>query len=105
MRQLLEPMLTDELLCGPAAPARAVFDDLAAEHGDGCLSVLHALYTLTARIAAKQPLLITVDNLQWADGPSLRYLGYLARRIDSMPALVAATVRTGEPNDERRFRR
>ena len=99
VRQLLEPMLTDDLLRGPAAPAQVVFDDLASEHGDGCLSVMHALYTLTARIAAEQPLLLSVDNLQWADGPSLRYLGYLTRRIEGMPALVAATVRTGEAND------
>src|SRR5262249_45363824 len=34
VRQLLEPLINDGLLCGAAAPARAVFD-LASEHGEG----------------------------------------------------------------------
>ena len=98
VRQLLEPAVTDGLLCGAAAPARAVFD-LASEHGEGSLAVLHALYSVTAQLAAETPLVLSVDNLQWADGPSLRYLAYLARRMAEMPAIVAATMRTGEAND------
>jgi DNA-binding SARP family transcriptional activator/tetratricopeptide (TPR) repeat protein len=98
VRQLLEPAITDGLLCGAAAPARAVFD-LASEHGEGSLAVLHALFSVTTQLAAETPLLIGVDNLQWADGPSLRYLAYLARRMAGMPAIVAATLRTGEADD------
>ena len=98
VRQLLEPAVTDGLLCGAAAPARAVFD-LASEHGEGSLAVLHALYSVTAQLAAETPLVLSVDNLQWADGPSLRYLAYLARRMAEMPAVVAATMRTGEADD------
>jgi DNA-binding SARP family transcriptional activator len=98
VRQLLEPAISDGLLCGAAAPARAVFD-LASEHGEGSLAVLHALYSVTAQLAAETPLLLSVDNLQWADGPSLRYLAYLARRMAGMPAMVAATMRTGEADD------
>lgn len=98
VRQLLEPAITDGLLCGAAAPARAVFD-LASQHGEGSLAVLHALYSVTARLAAGTPLLLSVDNLQWADGPSLRYLAYLARRMGGMPVTVAATMRTGEVED------
>ena len=41
--------------------------------------------------SADRPLLITVDDAQWADPPSLRFLGYLARRIADLPiALVVA---------------
>jgi Bacterial transcriptional activator domain/AAA ATPase domain len=98
VRQLLEPAITDGLLCGAAAPARAVFD-LASEHGEGSLAVLHALYAVTAQLAAETPLLLSVDNLQWVDGPSLRYFAYLARRMAGMSAMVAATMRSGEADD------
>jgi DNA-binding SARP family transcriptional activator len=98
VRQLLESVVTDELLCGAGAAARGVFD-LAGGHREGSLAVLHALYSVTARLAAERPLLISVDNLQWVDPPSLRYLAYLARRMDGWPALVAATIRTGEADE------
>jgi hypothetical protein len=98
VRQLLEPAITDDMLCATAAPARAVFD-LATDHGEGSLAVLHALYAVTAQLAAAGPLLLAVDNLQWADGPSLRYLAYLARRMSGLPAMIAATMRTGEAHE------
>jgi DNA-binding SARP family transcriptional activator/tetratricopeptide (TPR) repeat protein len=98
VRQLLEPAITDDLLCAAAAPARAVFD-LASEHSEGSLAVLHALYAVTAQLAAERPLLLGVDNLQWVDGPSLRYLAYVARRMAGMPAMIAATMRTGEDHE------
>ncbi len=98
VRQLMESVVTDELLCGAGAAARGVFD-LAGGHREGSLAVLHALYSVTAQLAAERPLLISVDNLQWVDPPSLRYLAYLARRMDGLPALVAATIRTGEADE------
>ena len=98
VRQLLEPAITDDMLCAAAAPARAVFD-LSAEHGEGSLAVLHALYTVTAQLAAEGPLLLGIDNLQWADAPSLRYLAYVARRISGVSTMIAATMRTGEAHD------
>ena len=98
VRQLLEPVVTDELLCGAGAAARAVFD-LEADPGEGSLAALHALFSVTARVAADTPIVLSVDNLQWVDRPSLRYLAYIARRMDGIPALVAATMRTGEAYD------
>jgi DNA-binding SARP family transcriptional activator/predicted negative regulator of RcsB-dependent stress response len=98
VRQLLEPAINDDMLCAAAAPARAVFD-LAAEHTEGSLAVLHALYAVTAQLASQGALLLSVDNLQWADAPSLRYLGYVARRISGVPIMIAATMRTGEADE------
>jgi len=37
--------------------------------------------------------LISVDDLQWADEASLRWLGYLVRRLDDVAVAVLATVR------------
>jgi len=98
VRQLLEPAVSEELLQGAAAPARAVFD-LAVEQVEGSLAVLHGLYSLTARLAADAPMVLSIDNIQWVDGPSLRFLNYFARRMDGLPVLVAASLRSGESHD------
>jgi predicted ATPase len=40
-----------------------------------------------------------VDDLQWSDPASLRFLAYLARRLADLPVLVLLAVRTGEEHD------
>ncbi|WP_155856215.1 BTAD domain-containing putative transcriptional regulator [Cellulomonas sp. URHD0024] len=108
VRQLLEPLLADvsvraSLLDGAAAGAKAVFDvgpDNAAPPGDSSFSVLHGLYWLTVRLTDDRPLVLAVDDLQWCDVGTLRFLAYLARRAQDLPLLVVATIRTGEPHAE-----
>ena len=65
--------------------------------GDVSFAVLHGLYWLTVNLSAERPLLLAVDDLQWCDHPSLRFLAYLARRLDGLPVLVACGVRSSEP--------
>jgi DNA-binding CsgD family transcriptional regulator len=38
-----------------------------------------------------------VDDLHWADAPSLRWLAQLARRLDELPLALLGAVRSGEP--------
>ena len=101
VRQLLEPA-TDEADAyeGVADPARAVLGDVGedATGPDRSFAALHALFRLTAALAARQPLVLCIDDLQWSDLASLRFVAYLVRRLDGLPVLVAATVRTGEPS-------
>ncbi len=101
VRQLLEPA-TDEADAyeGVADPARAVLGDVGADATgpDRSFAALHALFRLTAALAARQPLVLCIDDLQWSDLASLRFVAYLARRLDGLAVLVAATVRTGEPS-------
>jgi DNA-binding CsgD family transcriptional regulator len=105
VRQLLEPALVDEnerrrLLAGAAAPAEIVFDAGAGSPEparDSSFAILHGLYWLTANLAAERPLLLAVDDLHWCDHPSLRFLVYLARRVEGLPVLVACTLRPSEP--------
>ena len=52
-------------------------------------AALHGLYWLAANTAARQPLLIAVDDAHWADMPSLRWLAYLAVRVEDLPVLVS----------------
>ena len=42
-----------------------------------------------------------MDDLQWADEPSLRWLGYLVRRLEGLPVLVAAALRPPEQGFEK----
>jgi predicted ATPase len=123
VRQLLEPVRAadgpvqwDALLDGAARQARPVFDGpvvdgpvfndtgLGAARADAPADVaphttLHGLYWLTANLAAREPLVLAVDDAHWADVPSLRWLSHLAARIDSLPVLllVAAQGGPGQP--------
>src|SRR5262249_9660597 len=76
----------EALLAGPAGSVRPL---LLAEVGetlafDTSFAVLHGLYWLTANVADRRPLLIAVDDVQWADEPSLRWLAYLAPRLGEL---------------------
>jgi hypothetical protein len=60
------------------------------------LEVVHALYWLCANMAERQPLMLTIDDAQWVDIPSLRFVEYLARRIGNLSLLMVITRRTSE---------
>lgn len=102
VRQLFEPLLVDEaardrLLSGSAAMASPLFDPRKANSDNSePFAIQHGLYWLLADIAAETPLLLQVDDAQWADLASLRALAYLARRLADLPVALALTVRTGE---------
>ena len=59
--------------------------------------MLHGLYWLTANMAAAGPVLVVVDDAHWADGPSLRWLAYLAPRLQGLAAGLLVAVRPAEP--------
>jgi DNA-binding CsgD family transcriptional regulator len=101
-RQLLERPLVcaadaekTELLTGAAALAGPVLG-LAGRSGNS-FAALHGLYWLVANLAAKAPLVLAIDDLQWADEPSLRWLVYLCHRLEGLPVLLAATTRPLRP--------
>ena len=103
VRQLLEGAVTgadgaerDRLLAGAARLAEPVFTDVAAaeETGDVAFATLHGLYWLVVNLAERAPLLLAIDDAQWADEPSLRFLLHLAHRLAGLPVVVALTVRT-----------
>jgi predicted ATPase len=67
---------------------------------DVSFGILHGLFWLTAHAAADRPLLLAIDDVHWCDPASMRFLAYLERRIEGIPAVVAAAVRSGEPSAE-----
>ncbi|MFD6826869.1 ATP-binding protein [Streptomyces sp. NPDC060085] len=111
VRQLFDPLIVgaaesvrDDLWDGPASRARSVFHSVsdrtdAARTGD--FALLHGLYWLAANASQHRPLLMTVDNLQWCDTPSLRFLAYLLPRLDDLPLVIACAWRTGVSISER----
>lgn len=101
VRQLLEPTLwlaekeDPDLLEGSAAAARSVLSP-----GSGAASAstkdsvpvnavsypaLHGLFWLCSNLSERTPLVISVDDYQWADIPSQRFLIYLSGRIEQLP--------------------
>ena len=59
--------------------------------------MLHGLYWLVVNLAASRPLLIAVDDAHWADEPSLRWLAYLAPRLEGLAAGMLVALRQGDP--------
>ncbi|GAA2808151.1 ATP-binding protein [Crossiella cryophila] len=59
-------------------------------------SVLHGLHWLTVGLTADGLLVLAVDDLQWCDDPSLRWLAFLLRRAEDLPLLLLLTQRTDQ---------
>ena len=104
VRQLFEPELAAagsraESLSSTAALAAPIFEpSLSATAGDPS-AFQHGLYWLLADLATASPLALLVDDAQWADLASLQALVYCARRLDGLPVLLLATVRSGEAGE------
>jgi DNA-binding CsgD family transcriptional regulator/tetratricopeptide (TPR) repeat protein len=108
-RQLLEPVLVaadehgrERLLAGAAGLAERV---LSAPDHDGSreppFAALHGLHWLTVNLAGFRPLLVVVDDVHWADLPSLRWLVYLARRLEGVPVALLLAARPVGPGEAR----
>ena len=107
MRQLLEPALRGvpaseraELLSGDAALATSALDVRPTQHIVDGFAVLAGLYWLIAGIAAAEPLVLCIDDLHWADEPSLRALAYLLGRLEGVDAQLCVALRPHEPGSE-----
>jgi DNA-binding CsgD family transcriptional regulator len=58
------------------------------------------LYWLTANLADAGPLVLMVDDAHWGDRASLRFLDFLARRIEDLAVVLAVAARPAEPGAE-----
>lgn len=70
----------------------SLFDETPGDEPDEA-----AAFRRLRRLTDDRPLLLCVDDLQWADAPSLHRLCYTVRRIMDLPVLVAVTIRDGWP--------
>jgi len=112
VRQLFEaPLIAEspaeraELLAGAAGRAARLFGVAVSENDaaepllDPSFAILHGLYWLCANLGRRSPLLLCVDDAHWADPASLRFLSYLARRLEELPVAVVATARPAPPSE------
>src|SRR6266540_1575318 len=108
--EVVQPLLDDyvagagsfRVLAGPSDLETRVFDpdlDDTPAGGDEAFALIHGLYWLTINVSGSRPLLLVVDDLQWADNASLRWLGYLTRRIEGHPIGVLAAARPSADED------
>jgi len=106
VRQLFEPLARGErgaaALTGAAAPAAGVLRSPSDDDGlgEGSYAALHGLYWAVTELAEERPLLLSLDDLHWSDRPTLRFVAYLARRLEGAPVLLAATLRSTDPGTD-----
>ena len=111
VRSLFEPVLTDlaadEQSSVFAGAAHLAKGPLGLDQ-DGTASpvelgaAVHGMYWLCANLADLGPVLLSVDDLHWADEPSLLFLTYLARRASELPLVICATTRPAESEPMKR---
>ncbi len=105
VRQLLEPLVARlpadrlaDLGSGAGRRALALLTGGTAELAED-LELVHATYRLVEQLAAEGPLLLVVDDAQWADRPSATLLLYLSQRIEQLPVSLVVGFRAGEPSE------
>ena len=109
-RQLLGPVLAkaggaerERLTDGPANRAARLLESARGAEQSGDFAALHGLYWFCANLCAAGPVVMVVDDLQWSDAASLRFLAFLLPRLDGLPLVLVAGVRPGEPKAHRRL--
>ncbi|MGW2375460.1 MULTISPECIES: ATP-binding protein [Kitasatospora] len=79
-----------------AGAARPVLDDAVPDAAGPTGAVVEDLRRLLAELDPGTTRLLLVDDLQWVDGPSLRWLGHLTARLDDLRVVVVSTLRDGD---------
>jgi predicted ATPase len=93
-RRLVATLLTE--------PSALLIDPEAATQGNRAV-LFDALTEVLAQLAAKRPLAVILDDLQWADHRSLELLGHVAHRLARAPVLLALAARDEELVDRPRL--
>ena len=81
-------------LSRPADTATATVDKDTMRY-----QVFEAVVSVIARASAEAPLLVLLDDLQWADRPTLLLLRHLLRHVEGAKILVVGTFRPPERDD------
>jgi DNA-binding CsgD family transcriptional regulator len=108
LRQLLEPVVANSsssgLFEGAASLSKPLFAPASARDlapsADRAFSMLHGLYWLLNNLTDDRPVVLSVDDLHWCDAESVRFLAYLAPRLEGLAIAVLASTRGGEPVTE-----
>lgn len=85
-------------LLQPASGSAEPMSALAA--ADAQFRLFEAVARCLGRLAAGRPVLVVLDDLHWADEPSLRLLGFLARALAAKPVALLGAYRDTEASPE-----
>jgi DNA-binding CsgD family transcriptional regulator len=97
LNQVLHPLFGDiEDLSPPQRSALEVALGLGDGPAPDQLVVCNAGLSLLVKAAAKEPLLVIVDDLQWVDRASALVLGFVARRLHGTRVGFLAAFRSGD---------
>ena len=72
----------------------------AAAAADAQFRLFEAVSRCLSSLAADRPVLVVLDDLHWADEPSLRLLGFLARALTTQAVLLLGAYRDTEASSE-----
>ncbi len=87
----------DKPFDGPAAGLAEALVDPRLDHQAWSLTSLdYALSWVLENLTEHTPLLLAVDDVQWADGGSLQVLDLLSARLPCCPVVLVMARRTGE---------
>lgn len=79
--------------CGPGAVSDKVAVDGPIPSGDPVLAELERLIAEVERLCAQSPVVLVIEDLQWADEASLLMWQRLAQEVGQLPLLLAGTYR------------
>ena len=65
--------------------------------------LLELLLGMLARLAARAPVVLVIEDIHWADRSTLDVLAFLARNLRTEPVLLVLTFRTDEPDGRRQL--
>jgi predicted ATPase len=88
-RELLQPLVGDGSFSGAAALAAPLF--AGADDGPGLVQGLYGLLRDSVRTSGGA--LLQVDDAQWCDRGSLRFLAYVAQRLADLPVVLVVACR------------
>lgn len=80
--------------CSEQEPAAELLPDAARQ------LLFQDFYAVLGELSKKQPLVLILDDIQWADDLSLGFVEYIRvmSQTAPLPIIILATHRTGEPN-------
>ncbi len=81
-------------------PVRSAESMSAGAAADAQFRLFEAVSRCLGSLAADRPVLVVLDDLHWADEPSLRLLGFLARALAAKPVALLGAYRDTEASAE-----
>jgi predicted ATPase len=87
-----------EYACERAAGSRHQVAHVGGEPADlaDSFAYVHALFWLAVALSEHRPLVIAVDDAQWIDLASLRFVAHMAAHAGGLPIAVLVAIRSGE---------